>query len=75
MEVTEETPLSELMENPKALAVLSKHGLPCLFCPAVGFEMGFLKVGQVAKAYGLDVKKLLEDLNRALQEPSPHPQP
>ena len=75
MEVTEETPLGELLQNPKALGILAKHGLPCLFCPAISFEVGFLKLGQVAKVYGLDAKAIVKELNEALQEPGAHPQP
>jgi hypothetical protein len=75
MEVNEETPLQELLGNPKAVGILAKHGLPCLFCPAVSFEIGFLRLGQVAKIYGLDVKALIKELNEALREPGAHPQP
>jgi hypothetical protein len=75
MEVNEETPLEELLSNPKAVGILAKHGLPCLFCPAVSFEIGFLKLGQVAKIYGLDVKALIKELNEALRESEPRPRP
>jgi hypothetical protein len=75
MEINEETPLEDLLKNPKATAVLAKHGLPCLFCPAISFEMGLLKLGQVAKVYGLDAKALIKELNEVLREPEPRPQP
>jgi len=73
MEVTEETPLGELLQNPRALSILAKYGLPCLSCPAISFEMGFLRLGQVAKLYGLDVKAVIKELNEALQESKARP--
>jgi hypothetical protein len=73
MEVTEETRLGELLENPRALSILAKHGLPCLSCPAISFETGFLRLGQVAKLYGLDVKAIIKELNEALQESEARP--
>ena len=73
--MNEETPLSELLQNPKALSILAKHGLPCLSCPAVSFELGFLKLGQVARVYGLDVGALIKELREVLQESEARPQP
>jgi hypothetical protein len=64
MKVTKHTLLSEVLKIPGADGVLHKHNLPCMGCPMMGFEMGMLKIGDTAKAYGLDDKKLIDDLNK-----------
>ena len=64
--ITEDTPLEELLKKWEAVMVLLKYGLPCLTCPMARFEMGRLKIGEVARAYNIDVKALLEELNKAV---------
>lgn len=64
MKITRDTLLSEVLKIPGSDEVLHKYNLPCMGCPMMGFEMGMLKIGDTAKAYGLDDKKLIEDLNK-----------
>ena len=66
--ITEDTPLEELLKKREAVMVLFKYGLPCLTCPMARFEMGRLKIGEVARAYNIDVKALLEELNKAVSD-------
>jgi hybrid cluster-associated redox disulfide protein len=47
---------------PKTMDIFRKHGLHCFGCFAAQYE----NVEQAAQAHGLDAKKLLKDLNRAL---------
>ncbi len=47
----------------KAEEVLAKHGVPCVTCPMAKMEMDKLKIGEVCKMYGVDLEKLLKDLN------------
>jgi hybrid cluster-associated redox disulfide protein len=61
--VTEDTTLAEILEHPKAKEVLEKYNLPCLRCPFAKIEAGELKIGQVCQQYGIEKKKLLEELN------------
>lgn len=65
-EITEDTTLSQILKYTKASAILSKYNLPCLHCPMASYEMGVLKIGEVAKMYGIDVESLLKELNKAL---------
>ena len=65
---TEETTVEEVLKHPKAVIILARHGIPCPTCPLVRVEMGNLKLGDVARAYGADLERLLEDLNRLLEE-------
>ncbi|PIO04451.1 hypothetical protein COT48_00405 [Candidatus Woesearchaeota archaeon CG08_land_8_20_14_0_20_47_9] len=62
LKVSKDTTLEEVMKVRGAEAVLSKYKLPCLHCPMARMEMGALKLGEVCKAYGIDLKRVLEEL-------------
>lgn len=62
--ITKETNLADILEMPDAKEVLSKHKVPCLTCPMAQFEVQDLKIGDVCKMYGIDIKSLLTDLNK-----------
>ena len=62
--ITKNTTLAELWDNPKAKEVLVKYNLPCLSCPFAQMEMGKLTIGDICKAYEIDVDKLLKELNK-----------
>jgi hypothetical protein len=66
--VTKETKLSEIMQIPGAMEILSKHRVPCLFCPMASIEMGELAIGQIAEMYNLDADALVKDLNKKLAQ-------
>ena len=61
--ITAKTTLKEILENPKAYEVLTKHGVPCMSCPYASFELEELEIGQVCKMYGLKTNEILKDLN------------
>ena len=63
--ITKDTTLAEIMVKDSAKTILAKHKVPCLTCPMAKFEIQDLKIGDVCKMYGLDLKKLLEDLNES----------
>ncbi|HBT46690.1 MAG TPA: disulfide oxidoreductase [Peptococcaceae bacterium] len=48
---------------PETVPVFMEHGMGCLGCAAARFE----NIEQGAMAHGIDVDKLIEDLNRAVQ--------
>jgi hypothetical protein len=64
--ITEKTKLAEVMDLPGAAEILTKYRLPCLRCPLASFEMGELELGQLARAYGLDLEGLLRELNEVV---------
>lgn len=66
--ITKETKLSEILKNPKAEKVLGKHDFPCLTCPFAKFEMEELEIGKVCEMYGIDLDKILKDLNKINEE-------
>jgi len=64
MEINKNTTLEKILEKSGAELILAKHGVPCIGCPMAKFEMTELKIGEVCKTYGINVKKLLKDLNK-----------
>ncbi len=61
---TSKTKISEITKEEKNLKILKKHKVPCISCPFGQIEMNVLEIGKVAKIYGIDLKKLLEELNK-----------
>jgi len=61
--ITAKTTLAKIIEIKGADKILSKNGVPCLSCPMAQFEINDLQIGKVCKAYGLDLEKILKELN------------
>jgi hypothetical protein len=55
--------LEKILEKSGAEEILAKHGVPCISCPMAKFEATELKIGDVCKMYGINIVKLLKDLN------------
>lgn len=51
--------LDVVQSNPETITVFQNHGLGCVGCMLAQFET----LGEGAAAHGLDVDKLVEDLN------------
>lgn len=68
MKITRETILSELLDDPKAVEILAKYNLPCLSCPFAKMEMENLKIGEVCKTYGINLRSLLKELNEVISK-------
>ncbi|MEA2004407.1 MAG: DUF1858 domain-containing protein [archaeon] len=59
-EVTKDMSIPKiLIKYPETISVFQKHGLHCIGCFAASFET----LEQGALAHGLDIDKLLKDLN------------
>ena len=57
---TEKTKINTILkEKPEAIVVMMKYGLTCVGCPFAMQET----LEQGAKAHGIDVKKLLDEIN------------
>jgi len=65
-EINKDTILAEILKISGTKEILTKYNFPCLSCPMAEFEMGNLKIGEVSKMYGIDVDKLLKELNDAI---------
>jgi hybrid cluster-associated redox disulfide protein len=53
-----------LAKYPETAEVFQKHGLHCLGCAIASFET----LEQGALAHGMDIDKLLEDLNKVAEK-------
>jgi hybrid cluster-associated redox disulfide protein len=64
--ITKDTTLAEILLTPGAEKILTKYNLPCLWCPFARMEMKELKIGDVCEMYGIDLEKLLKELNKKI---------
>jgi hybrid cluster-associated redox disulfide protein len=63
--ITKDMPIGEVVEKyPQTIEVFMKHGMHCIGCAAAHFE----NIEQGAQAHGIDVKKLVEDLNKTAEK-------
>jgi hybrid cluster-associated redox disulfide protein len=49
---------------PEAVKVFVQHGMPCVGCMAARYE----NIEQGASAHGIDITKLMEELNKLTEE-------
>ena len=62
--LTKNSNLAEILKSKDREKILAKYNLPCLTCPMAKFEIENLKLGQVCKMYGINLEKLLGELNK-----------
>lgn len=62
--ITKDTTLAKLFEKPELVEILVKYNLPCFGCPMARYELEELKLGEVCRIYGIDLEKLLQELNK-----------
>jgi len=62
--ITAKTTLAKILEKRGADDILTDNGVPCLSCPMSRFEVDKLEIGQVCKMYGLNLSKIIEELNK-----------
>jgi hypothetical protein len=62
--ITGNTVLAKILEKNGAGQVLMENGVPCMSCPMASFEIDKLKIGEVCKMYGLNLDKILKELNK-----------
>jgi len=65
MKITKKSKILEVVQNhPETMEVFQNYGLHCIGCMAAQFED--LETG--AKAHGIDVDKLVKDLNKKIKK-------
>ena len=65
MKITGKMSIGEAVSKyPDTIEVFMKHGLHCVGCAVAQFET----IEQGAKAHGIDAKKLVSDLNKAVDK-------
>lgn len=63
--ITKEMGIVEIVRKyPQTVQVFQSHGMGCLGCSAARFE----NVEQGAAAHGIDIDKLIQDLNDAIKD-------
>ncbi|MEK7541012.1 MAG: hypothetical protein AAB529_02115 [Patescibacteria group bacterium] len=62
--ITENSKLKDILEIKGAEEILAKYMVPCLSCPMAYLELEKLEIGVVGKMYGLETKKILDELNK-----------
>ena len=65
--INKNTTLEKILKYSGSEDVLKKYNVPCLSCPFAEMEMKELQIGDICKNYGIDSKKLIEDLNKLLK--------
>jgi len=63
MKLTKDTTLERVLKIKGSEKILAKHNFPCITCPMAKMEMASLKLGDVCSMYGVDLEKLLKELN------------
>jgi len=63
VKISIKTTLAKILKTKGADEVLAKNGVPCLSCPMASMEMDELEIGKVCKMYGLNLAKILKQLN------------
>lgn len=61
--VSKKTTVKEILDMEKGEDILKKYNFPCLSCPMASFEIELLQVGDVSQMYGLDIEKIIKELN------------
>lgn len=65
MKIHENMLLNEILEmNPDITDIFIRHGMNCLGCPGAQSE----NLQEAAEGHGIDIAKLVDDLNRFLED-------
>ncbi|SHJ94935.1 hybrid cluster protein-associated redox disulfide domain-containing protein [Anaerobranca californiensis DSM 14826] len=63
--ITKEMTIREVLQkDPKTAEVFMKYGMHCLGCPSATGE----SVAQAAMVHGIDVEKLIKELNEVIPQ-------
>ncbi len=66
--VSPKNTLKEILKIKGAKEILLKYGVPCLSCPMAALEIESLKLEDVCKVYGIDLKKIIKEINGLLKK-------
>jgi hybrid cluster-associated redox disulfide protein len=65
MKITKDMSFGEVLQkHPELAHVFIEHGMHCIGCMMAQFET----IEQGAAAHGIDIKKLIDDLNKAIKK-------
>lgn len=64
MKITKDMTIAEALRYPGVGEVLAKYGVSCFMCPMMSME----RIEDIAKIHGIDIDKLLKELNDAVEK-------
>ena len=65
LKITKDMTFTQVLNiNPELAEIFFKHGMACVGCPMAMSET----IEQGAKAHGIDVKKLIDELNKKIEK-------
>ena len=67
-QITESTSLDKLVSNERIYPILQKYGVPCIDCPMMQDEFDQLNLKKVCELYGINYKKIIEEINGVLKK-------
>jgi hybrid cluster-associated redox disulfide protein len=63
--ITEDMNIKDVIEkHPEVISVFQKYNMGCIGCIAASFE----KISDITAVHGIDAKKFVEELNKAMKE-------
>lgn len=63
--ITKDMPIGKVVQDhPETFEIFQKHGLHCMGCAVAHFE----NIEQGCAAHGIDVDKLIEDINKTIKK-------
>lgn len=65
MKITKDATLSEVLESSRNQEIMAKYKVPCLGCAFMNMEMDKLTLGDICQTYGINLEKLLKELNNS----------
>lgn len=66
-DIDRDTIMADVLKHPKAEVILEGYRIPCLHCPMAALELGSLSIGDIARAYGIDLGGLIAELRLAIK--------
>lgn len=60
---TKKTKLEQVLARDETKEILLKHKVPCVTCPFAQAEMDQITLEAIGDMYGIDLEKLIKDLN------------
>lgn len=64
MKITKDTTIAEALKYPGVADVLTRYGVACFGCPMMSLE----RIEDIVRVHGIDIDKLLKELNDTIKE-------
>lgn len=68
MKYSDKSTLGKVLNHKKGPELLAKYHVPCISCHMAASELDSLTLRDLGRAYGIDIKNLIKDLNGPVSE-------